>query len=138
MNLGGSSDEEETEVRVARTSVEEESGSGAVVIGSTDDNQSEKTLGFIKQKRKTAATGMRRTKFRGDGAIMEQIVNMSAHIGVISKSLAGETVPLSSNESLTKEDVVEIVRNEVPDSIAQTNTILEQMNYILQNIVARK
>ena len=138
MTLEGSSDEEETEVRAARTSVEEEVGRGAVVSGSTDDNQSEETLGSMKRKRKTAATGMRRTKCRGDDAIVEHIADMSAHIGVISKSLAAETVALSSNESLTKKDVVEIVKNEVRDSMAPTNTMLEQMNNLLQTIVARK
>ncbi|CDF39445.1 unnamed protein product [Chondrus crispus] len=140
MKREGSSDEEDNGSRIEGESGDGAVSSGAVVVGTEDS--CEGTLGSMKRKRKIAATGTRRTRFRGEdaiaGHIAGHIADMSEHIGAISKSIVSEQNVVFRSLGFTKEDVVTIVKTEVRKSMAPTNAMLHQINNLLQTIVSKK
>lgn len=71
--------------------------------------------------------------------LLTYVGQMTKHIGAIAKSLTSEpSTPVNKSlASLSKEDVHEIVKREVRESMMVTNNILSKMNLMLENISAK-
>ena len=121
MTLGDSSDGSNTGNEVTPCTVASD--------GTSEENSEEGVVGVRKKKRRTGATGTP-TKTKTEHAILEHVGHMTQHIGAIS-----ETIRMRSlSSSLSKADVVSIVKQEVNESMKPTHELLLKMNGMLETL----
>ena len=87
-------------------------------------NGNSDTVGAVKRKRRTGATGTPEKGKKAQEILLEHVGAMAEHIGWISEVFRTGSSDAGERNSLKKEDVVEIVQREVGDSIRPTNDML--------------
>ncbi|KAI0560460.1 hypothetical protein FGB62_112g216 [Gracilaria domingensis] len=90
------------------------------------------------KKRKKGVHGAA-VKLSSEELLVNYVGQMSRHLGLIAKSLTAEMSKSSEKDAkhLSKEDINEIVKREVRESMLVTNNILAKMNLMLENISAK-
>ncbi|CAN8069349.1 unnamed protein product [Agarophyton chilense] len=90
------------------------------------------------KKRKKGAHGVA-VKLTSEEMLVNYMGQMTRHIGSIAKSLTAEISKSSDKDTthLSKEDINEIVKKEVRESMLVTNNILAKMNLMLESISAK-
>ena len=97
--------------------------------GTSEENSEDGVVGVCKKKRKTGAT-VTPTKTKTEHASLEYVGHMTQHIGAIS-----ETIRMRSlSSSVSKADVLSIVKQEVKESMKPTHELLLKMNGMLETL----
>ena len=90
-----------------------------------DDNSS--IFGARKRKRKTGASGTPSKDKKAEDVLLEHVGAMTEHIGSIPEVLLSSASCEVDGNQLKKENVVQIVQQEVRNSMRPTNQMLERM-----------
>jgi len=123
----------------SRASTPRDDGGGSRVISDGHEDEGLRlVVGVRAKKLKTAVSGAGKGKQDHESQLLKHVGAMKDFIGYISKSLiepnAG-TAPPSSH--FNKEDIVELARSEVAESIQATNSMLSQVHSMLSSLVSR-
>ena len=126
MTLGSTSDSD----------IHEENEVGGSSTGSTGEGV-RRPVGTPGKKRNAGATGLPNKAKKTEEVLMDHMGLMAEHIGLISQSIKTATSPPIA-PSISRSDVVSIVKEELTESMKPTNELLLKINGMLETLSSKK